>query len=208
MVREPGDTESWKFSSTLQVVANGIPSNPANVTIGNLPGNFQLSVSPGSLIISQGGSASATVVVFSLNGFSSATSLTLSGLPSGINASFSPQVVTPPSGGSAPSTLTFFVSSTAPTGTFNVNIFGTSGGQSQTAQLTLNITVPDFTLAVSPASLTLTQNSNGNAAVTVGSVNGSSPTTSLSISGLPSGVTASFAPSSVTPPAAGSAPST
>ena len=67
---------------------------------------------------------------------------------------------------------------------------------------------PDFTLSTSPASQTVTQGGSTSYTATVTSVNGFSAATSLSVSGLPSGATGSFAPNPVTPPAGGSASST
>jgi subtilisin-like proprotein convertase family protein len=67
---------------------------------------------------------------------------------------------------------------------------------------------PDFTLAASPSSRTVTQGGSTSWTATVTSVNGFSAATSLSVSGLPSGATGSFSPASVTPPAGGSASST
>ncbi len=67
---------------------------------------------------------------------------------------------------------------------------------------------PDFTLSASPASQTVTQGGSTSYTATVTSVNGFSAATTLSVSGLPSGATASFAPNPVTPPAGGSAAST
>ena len=67
---------------------------------------------------------------------------------------------------------------------------------------------PDFTLSASPASQTVTQGGSTSYTATVGSVSGFSAATTLSVSGLPSGATASFAPNPVTPPAGGSAAST
>ena len=61
-----------------------------------------------------------------------------------------------------------------------------------------NTTVPDFTLSASPNSLTITQGSMGTSTISVNPVNGFSGTVNLSISGLPSGVTASFNPTSAT----------
>ena len=60
---------------------------------------------------------------------------------------------------------------------------------------------PDFSVSVAPASLSVAQGGTGSATVTIASINGFASTVGLSASGLPSGVTASFAPLSVTPPA-------
>ena len=67
---------------------------------------------------------------------------------------------------------------------------------------------PDFALSAAPSSLTVSQGTTGTSTVSVASLNGFSGATSLSASGLPSGVTATFAPSTVTPAAGGNANAT
>src|SRR5229473_1118258 len=67
---------------------------------------------------------------------------------------------------------------------------------------------PDFSIAASPSSLTITQGGNGTSTITITSLNGFNSATTLSATGLPSGVTAAFSTNPVTPPANGSAPST
>jgi hypothetical protein len=57
---------------------------------------------------------------------------------------------------------------------------------------------PDFSLSASPGSLTITQGNNGTSTITVNPINGYNKSVSLSASGLPSGVTASFNPTSTT----------
>lgn len=56
---------------------------------------------------------------------------------------------------------------------------------------------PDFSIAASPASQTVTRGSSTTYTVTVGALNGFTGTVSLSVSGLPSRATASFNPSSI-----------
>jgi chitinase len=73
---------------------------------------------------------------------------------------------------------------------------GSSGGQ------------PSFSLSDSPNSLTIAQGASGAITITVTSSDGFDSAVSLNVSGLPSGVTASFSPSSVTPSADGSVTST
>jgi hypothetical protein len=67
---------------------------------------------------------------------------------------------------------------------------------------------PDFTIGASPSSLTVTQGGNGTSTITITSLNGFNSATTLSASGLPSGVTAAFSTNPLTPPANGSATST
>ena len=61
---------------------------------------------------------------------------------------------------------------------------------------------PDFSVSTSPTSLTVKRNTNGSTTVTVTAINGSS-SVNLSVSGLPAGVSASFAPNTVTATTAG-----
>jgi hypothetical protein len=67
---------------------------------------------------------------------------------------------------------------------------------------------PDFTIGASPSSLTVTQGGKGTSTITITSLNGFNSATTLSATGLPSGVTAAFSTNPVTPPANGSATST
>ena len=57
---------------------------------------------------------------------------------------------------------------------------------------------PSYSLSVSPASLSIAAGASGSATVTVNPIDGFSGSVSLTASGLPSGVTASFSPASTT----------
>jgi hypothetical protein len=67
---------------------------------------------------------------------------------------------------------------------------------------------PDFSISASPASLTIQQGSSGTSTITITSINGFNQPVQLSVSGVPSGVTATLSPQQVTPPAGGSIIST
>ena len=181
-------------------------ANLINALAGSSSPSFTLSASPSSLTITQGGaSGTSTITVTDLGGFSGSVSLAASGLPSGVTASFGTNPTT------STSVLTLTASATATTGTATVTITGTSG--SLTATTTVSLTVnaassPNFSVSASPSSLTITEGSNGTSTITVTSTGGFSSATTLSASGLPSGVTAGFSTNPVTPPANGSATST
>jgi subtilase family serine protease len=167
--------------------------------------SFTLSASPSSVTITQGGSGSSTITVTDLGGFAGSVTLAASGLPSGVTATFGTNPTT------STSTLTLTASGTATTGTSTVTITGTSG--SLTATTTVGLTVnaassPNFSVSASPASVTITQGASGTSTITVTSTGGFNSATTLSASGLPSGVTATFSTNPVTPPANGSATST
>src|SRR5580698_992689 len=176
-----------------------------NLLAGSATPSFTLSDSPSSLTITQGGSGTSTITVNDLNGFAGSVTLAASGLPSGVTAAFG----TNPTTGT--SVLTLTASSTATTGSATVTITGTSGSlaASTTLALTVNSTAtPNFSVAASPASVTVTQGASGTSTITSTSTGGFNSATTLSASGLPSGVTATFSTNPVTPPANGSATST
>ena len=178
---------------------------------GTQTADFTVAASPSSLTINQGSNGTSTITVTSLNGFNSATTLSASGLPTGVTATFGTNPVTPPANGNATSLLTLTASSTATTGTSTVTITGVSGALTHTATITLTVNVTaaaNFTIGASPSSVTVTQGGNGTSTITITSQNSFNSATTLSASGLPSGVTAGFSPNPVTPPANGNATST
>jgi hypothetical protein len=80
--------------------------------------------------------------------------------------------------------------------------FATGIGTLNAANLVNNWPVPapsaDFTIAASPASLTVTQGSSGSSTISITPQNGFSDSVILTASDLPSGVTASFDPATAT----------
>ena len=175
-----------------------------NLLAGSSTPSFTLSDSPSSLTITQGSNGATTITVTPAGGFTGSVTLTASGLPSGVTAVFGTNPTT------STSTLTLTASSTATTGTATVTISGTSGSlnASTTLALTVNAAAsPNFTIGASPASVTVVQGSNGTSTITITSQNSFSSATTLTATGLPSGVTAGFSVNPVTPPANGSATS-
>jgi hypothetical protein len=194
-----GTSGSLIANTTLTLTVNAAPQP-----------NFTISASPSTLSVAQGSNGNSTITITSQNNFSSPTTLSVTGLPSGVTASFSTNPVTPPANGNATSVLTFTVSSTATVGTSTVTVTGTSGSLIHSTTIALTITAasqPNFTISASPSSLSVAQGGNGNSTITITSQNNFSSPTTLSATGLPSGVTASFSTNPVTPPANGNATS-
>ncbi len=102
-------------------------------------GDFEVLVSPTSRSIYKGQSTTYSVNATSTDGFNSSISLSLSGLPQNASYTFDPEVVTPPVNGSARSTLQVFASPTAPPGTYNLTIAGSSDIRISTSNVTLII---------------------------------------------------------------------
>jgi uncharacterized membrane protein len=157
------------------------------LTLGVYAPTFTLS-GINSLTISQAGNASSSIYVTGQYGFSGAVSFSISGLPSGVTASFLPNTTT------YATSLTLGVAANAPLGTSTITVTGNSGTQSQTLTFPLSIVAPSFTLSSSPSSLTLNQGSSDPVVITVQNHNGFAGAVTLSVSGLPTGVTASFSP--------------
>ena len=156
--------------------------------------DFTLGVSPASRSVVAGNSTTYTVSTAALNGSTQSISLSVSSLPAGASGSFSPASVT--AGGS--STLTVTTSAAAPATTFTVTGTSTTT-HSATASITVSATLPpDFSVAVSPASQAIAQGASGTYAVSTSPLNGSTQSIAFSISGLPTGVTGSFSPATVT----------
>ncbi len=165
------------------------------VTAG-MPG-FSLSVNPTSLSIQQGSAGNSTITSTAVGGFSSTVSLGASGLPSGVTASFSPSSI---ADGSGTSTLTLTASASAATGTATVTLTGTGNGVTESTQVNVTITTassPNFSLSASPTAVSITTGSSGTSTITAKSTGGFASSIALSASGLPSGITASFMPSSI-----------
>jgi hypothetical protein len=179
------------YTLTIAGASGSLSSTTAMTLTVNPVGNYTLSASPGSLTVVQGTSGASTITVTPLNGFNSSVGLSASGLPSGVTASFNPTST------ASTSTLTLTASSTATTGTVTVTITGTAGSLTNTTPVSLTVNAPaSYTLSASPNSLTMAQGTTGTSTITVTPQNGFNSSVSLSASGLPSGVTALFNPSS------------
>jgi uncharacterized membrane protein len=197
-------------SSTLTLAASSTATTGAvNVTINGSGGglnrsttlsltvnapDFSLAANPSSLTVNPGASGTSAITITRAGGFSASVALSASGLPSGVTATFNPPSTT---GGS--SMLTLAASSAAAFGTFNVTINGSGGGLTRSTPLTLSIAnAQNFTLAATPSSLTVNRGASGASTIAISRTGGFTSSVALSASGLPSGVTATFSPTSTT----------
>jgi hypothetical protein len=128
-----------------------------------------------------------------LYGFTGTVDLTVSGLPSGVTGALSS---TTPTDTAPWSFLYLTADNTVTPGTYKVTITGKSGSLTNTTTLTLTVLPPDFLIYVVPSSLSMMPKGNASAAIDIGDANGFTANIVYSASGLPSGVTASFSPSS------------
>jgi subtilase family serine protease len=165
---------------------------------------FTLGASPTSVSVVVGNSGTSTITTAVSGGFDSAVALTASGQPTGVTVSFSPTSIAAP--GSGTSTATLAVASTTATGTYTITVTGTGGGITHTATISLTVTsapVPAFTLAASPTSVSVVQGASGSSTITTTVSGGFNSAVALTASGQPTGVTATFSPTSIAAPGSG-----
>jgi hypothetical protein len=157
--------------------------------------DFVIGALPVSLSIQQGLSGTSTISSSVVSGAPGTVALSLSGLPSGATASFSPASVA--AGSNA--TLTVNAGTAAP-GTYALTVAGVASGVTHTATIAVTIVAPpapDFIIGALPAGLSIPQGMSGSSTISTSVISGAPGTVGLSISGLPSGATASFSPASV-----------
>ncbi|MGA7157192.1 MAG: hypothetical protein WBY53_10110 [Acidobacteriaceae bacterium] len=193
MVTLAAATTAVVGSSTVTVTGvSGTLTHTATfaLSVAAAPADFSLAASPATLNITDGAvGAGESISVTAVNGFSSGVSVSLSGLPAGVTASPATLTVVP----GTPKSVTLTAAATAAVGSSTITVTGTSGALTHTATFTLDVHAAapaDFSLGISPTSLTLTTGALGQTtAVTATAVNGFTGTVSVSVSGLPTGVT-------------------
>jgi cellulose 1,4-beta-cellobiosidase len=171
-----------------QLIRDAYPAIPTSGAGGGTP-SFTLTPAASSLAVVRGKNSTDTITVGALGGFTGNVTLAISGLPSGVTAIFG----TNPTSGS--SVLTLTASTGAAIGTSTVTIAGTSGTLRATTTLKLTVSVaqaPTFTLGASPTSATVSKGGSTTETLQVKGAGGFSGNVTLSVTGLPSGVTASF----------------
>jgi len=177
-------------TAALSVVVAAAPPPPPTGTIALARGS--------ALTITQGQSATSTVTLTRGGGFTGDVALTVEGLPNGVTATTAPTTLT---GSTVTATVTVAVSSSAPIGTDGVTIRAKGTGvQDATVLIPVTVIAPppgSFALSASPAALSVTAGQSGTVNVAITRTNGFAGAVALTTA-VPSGVTASFAPASVT----------
>jgi len=155
-----------------------------------------------SVTVAPGGSTAITLTTTGLNGFQSQVALSASGLPKGVTATFAPTSIASPGSGS--STLTLSAAAGSATGYFNLTLAAAGGGVTITQILNVSVLTPTFTLTPSATSVTVAPGGSTPITLSTAVLNGFHSQVALSVSGLPKGVTATFAPTSIASPGSGS----
>jgi uncharacterized membrane protein len=186
-----GTTPNGSYPLVI-VATDGVLTHSANVTL--VVTDFSISATPSSQTIVQGNAASYTVALTVSSGFVGNVNFSVSGLPVSSSAAFSPASLS----ASGTTTLTISTSTSTPFGTYPLTITASNGVDTRTASVTLLVDpIGDFSLTISPQSQTVNQGQNIGYGVTVSASGGFTALVSLSVSGLPTGATATLSPSSV-----------
>jgi len=154
--------------------------------------DFSISLAPGSRTILPGGSATYTVTVTPIGGFTGTVSLGASGFSNDATASFNPASIVISDTAPQSSTLTIATTAGTPAGIYSLGIAGTSGNlqHSGTTQLIVSGTPS--------ANLAITKTASPNPAISLASLtyrivvtnNGPSPATNVTVTDqLPTGPT-------------------
>src|SRR6266571_2010513 len=169
--------------------------------------DYSLSVAPTSVTLVPGTTSAASIVsALALVAGVQPVTLSISGLPTGVTASaFTPNPITPASP-AATSMFSLTDAATAPVvAGVTITITGTSvGGLVRTTTFTLNVVASfDYSLSVAPTTVSLapgTTSAPSTVSALLVATGAGVQTVTLSLSGLPTGVTASaFTPNPVTP---------
>jgi uncharacterized membrane protein len=201
-----GSSTALNITSTPSIIPGSYPltvtgsdgtlTHTVSVTLVVTPaGDFTLAVTPASQTINPGENTGFGFTISSVNGFSGVVNLSVSGLPAGATGVFTPSSIT----GAGTANLAVTTSVTVAAGVYNLIITGTSGAISHSvgAQLIVNPATPaDFTLAATD--ITVKRNKSGSETVTVTATNGFTGTVDLGLTGVPSGVTFTLSPASIT----------
>jgi hypothetical protein len=182
---------------------NGSLTAKASFNVTVAASSFTLNASPSSINAAPGGSASSSISLTPANGFSGSVALSTGSLPAGITVQFSSTSIT----GSAGANMTATVASTVAAGSYPISVIGTGGGVSPAPTATVTLVVAasagSFTLTALAGSAGVLPSGNAFVPIETSVKGGFSGPLTLSATGLPPGVTASFAPQTIANAAGG-----
>jgi uncharacterized membrane protein len=180
---------------TVTGTGSGLTRTTAIALTVNAAPDFSLAADPASVTLEPGASANSTVTITRLNGFTSTVAFSAAGLPSGVTAAFDPASTTGNS-----TIVTFTAAATADVAAATITVTGTGGGLIRTTTIALTVVTPpgDFALSTVPVGLTLEEGATAFAAITIIRIDGFPSNVVLGATGLPAGVTATFAPPATT----------
>lgn len=188
-------TPAGSYSVTVTGTGGGV-AHGTNVTLTVVVPGFSLNASAAAVSLAQGLSGSVAVSSTTVGGFAGAIALTVSGQPSGVTVGLAPASIT----GGGSSTVTVAVGSGVASGTYPLVLSGTSGASTQHLALTLSVSPASFSISAAAPSLSVLQGAGGGVSLTTAGIGVLNAPITLSASGQPAGVTATFSSGSVVSP--------
>lgn len=165
---------------------------------------FQLSTAANAISVTAGGANTVLIRAVTSGGFRTPIALSISGLPAGLSSTFIPATLAAPGAGSSILRITAMASAKA--GVYPATVSAAGGSVKQSC--TLNITIapaPDFSFSASALSLQIATGQSGTMTLTTVPDPAFDSAITLSVTGLPSGISAQFMPAGlVTAPGSGS----
>ena len=154
--------------------------------------DYQLLLAPPALNVAQGATPAVAVTIDRTN-FTGGVALFLSGMPSQVSGSFLPATTNTSS-----STLTVTVGAGVTPGNYTLVVNGNGAPGARITNLPLTVTAaPNYTLELTPGTLTIARGSIDSTAITITRSNFTGPVT-LGLDGAPAGVTSAFNPGAPT----------
>jgi len=158
------------------------------------PPTLILAAASTSVPLTQGATATVNLTAATGGSFGGNITWSVSGLPSGVTAGWSANPMTP---SASPSSnvekLTLAAAFTAKVGSATITVTASGDGLTATQQITVQITqAPGLQLALSASTVSITHTSAASIAVTIMELGGLSVPITVSLSGLPAGVTPSL----------------
>ena len=193
-------TATTAVAGTYNLVVRGTATGQTDrttaiaLTVAPVP-SITLAVGSPTLSAAVGTTATSTVTIVRIGSFTGDIALTAEALPTGVTASFSPATLT---AGVTTSTLTLTVGSTAVAAATNIIVRATGTGvTAQTGTIAFTVTAAQG-ITVAASAVSIQQGATGASTVTITRLGGFAGTVNLAVTGLPSGVTATFTPAAVT----------
>jgi hypothetical protein len=180
-----------RFGTGLVLAAAACGSDDGLGTTNPTP-TIGVAVGAPSVTVVAGQTGTSVATLTRGGGYTGAISLAVEGAPAGVTATVAPASVP---NGTTSATITLATTAATAAGTYPLTVRGTGTGVTAvTTPLSLVVTaVPSFTLALSPAAVSVPQGSSATTRVTLARTNFTGAITAA-VTGLPAGVTATVAP--------------
>ncbi len=192
-------TAPGTYNLTVRGTATGVADRTTTIALTVTPTpSITVAVGSAALSVAAGANATNPITITRAGGFAGDVSLTLSGAPSGVTGVFTPANV---AAGSTTSSLALTVGAATALGSYTLTVNATGTGvaaKTATIALTVTAAAPVANYTLSASSVSAQQGATGTSTVTITRTGGFAGAVNLAVSGLPSGVTATFNPASAT----------